>query len=303
MAKHFSDREKHIIRFICNHRDDPSFVLVNVFNQWFNNTGVSFDVETGDVVYGYGDFSEVNVNKILSDENGIIEIALLIKYLEDNNYIYLVRKAKEDLPKKPKGNWAKLTIANELPQDIAELIRHTFRRVYVSYDLVHFVDNGFKTYEEAQLENAAEQLKTSNISLLASKENVDVAKQLVNTTQEQLKELRKQTIKVKEQADEAKDQTKEVQKQTKYSRTTLCISIAAIFVSIILPFMLPRCTGEKDYQEDMQKSLHYTNTIIVNSTDSICNKLDSLYLKSDSLYKQTKKGHCKYIKNRKCNKN
>lgn len=295
MAKRFSNREKSIIGYICEHRDDPTFVLVNVFNQWFDNTGISFDLETGDVVYGYGAFSEVNVNKILSDENGIIEIALLIKYLENNNYIYLVRKVKEDLPKKPKGNWAKLTISNELPQDIAEIIRHTFRRVYVSYDLVHFVDNGFKTYEDAQLENATKQLETSNVNLLTTKENVDVAKKLVDTATDQLKELRKQTIKVQEQADEAKNQTKN-------SRTTLCISITAILVSLVLPFMVPRCTGEKDYQNDVQKSIHQTNTIIATTTDSICAKLDSLNHINESLYKQAKKENHKYMKNKKINK-
>ena len=302
MARRFSDREKSIVGYICEHRDDPTFVLVNVFNQWFDNTGISFDLETGDVVYGYGDFSEVNVNKILSDENGIIEIALLIKYLESNNYIYLVRKVKEDLPKKPKGNWAKLTISNELPQDIAEIIRHTFRRVYVSYDLVHFVDNGFKTYEDAQLENATKQLETSNISLLASKENIDIAKQLVKTTQDQLKVLREQTISVQEQAGEAKEQTKEAQKQTKNSRTTLCISIAAIFVSTLLPFIVPRCTGVEDYQNDILKSINQTKTIVESSADSICTKLDSLNHMNESLYKQAKKEHHKYMRNTNINK-
>lgn len=168
MARQFSDKEKAIIRYICQHRNDYTFVLTNVFNQWFDRTGVSFNSETGDVEYDVNTINEADANRILSDENGIIEIALLIKYLVDHGYIYLIKKDKDDFPKKPRGNNAIITILNSLPSDIADIIRQTFRRVFVSYDLVAFVNNHFKTYEDLQLAQAA-------ITLEASKRQIRIS--------------------------------------------------------------------------------------------------------------------------------
>lgn len=168
MARQFSDKEKAIIRYICQHRSDYTFVLTNVFNQWFDRTGVSFNAETGNVEYDVNNINEADANRILGDENGIIEIALLIKYLVDHGYIYLIKKDKDDFPKKPRGNNAIITILNSLPSDIADIIRQTFRRVFVSYDLVAFVNNSFKTYEDLQLAQAA-------ITLEASKRQIRIS--------------------------------------------------------------------------------------------------------------------------------
>lgn len=168
MARQFSDKEKAIIRYICQHRNDYTFVLTNVFNQWFDRTGVSFNAETGNVEYDVNHVNEADVNRILGDENGIIEIALLIKYLVDHGYIYLIKKDKDDFPKKPRGNNAIITILNSLPSDIADIIRQTFRRVFVSYNLVAFVNNNFKTYEDLQLAQAA-------ITLEASKRQIRIS--------------------------------------------------------------------------------------------------------------------------------
>lgn len=175
MAKQFSSKEKHILQFIYLHRNDPTFVLVNVFNEWFDRAGVSFDVETGDILYSLQDINEADVYKMLSDESGIVEIALLIKYLVDNHYIYLIEKDKEDLPKKLGGNWSRLTISNKLPPAIVEIIRQTFRRLYVSYDLIFFVENGFKTDEDLQLLKASENLKASKKQIYISRWSLAVS--------------------------------------------------------------------------------------------------------------------------------
>lgn len=166
MAKQFSPQEREIIQYICDNWSDNSFVLTNVFNQWFNRTGVSFDPETGGVVYDVNNISEADVYRILNEERGIIEIALLIKYLVDRGYIYLIKKDKEDFPKKPRGNNAIISILNSLPTDIADIIRQTFRRVYVSYDLIKIVDNNFKTDVDLQLETAVKANKASLCMLI-----------------------------------------------------------------------------------------------------------------------------------------
>lgn len=168
MAKQFSNKEKDIIRYIYINRQDPSFVLTNVFNRWFDRTGVSFNTHTGDVTYNMSNLNDVSVNGILSDETGIIEVALLIKYLVDHGYIYLIKKDKEDLPDKLGGNWSKMTITNTLPQDIVNIIKQTFRRIYVSYDLIQLVENGFKTYEDLQLIQAGTTLEASKIQIRLS---------------------------------------------------------------------------------------------------------------------------------------
>ncbi len=168
MAKQFSNREKHIINFIYLHRDDPTFVLANVFSEWFGRN-VSLDLITGEVEHGIQDINDARVDDILNEETGIIEVALLIKYLVDKGYIYLIIKDKEDLPRKLGANRSRISVANSLPKDIVDIVRQAFRRVYVSYDLVFFVEHEFKTYEDLQLTQAAENLEASQKQIRISR--------------------------------------------------------------------------------------------------------------------------------------
>ena len=165
MAKQFSNKERDIIRYIYNNRQNNTFVLTNVFNRWFDRTGVSFNTDTGDIVYSIQNPTQIDAESILSDETGIIEVALLVKYLVDHEYIYLIKKEKEDLPQKLGGNWSNLTVTNTLPPDIVDIIRQTFRRIYVSHDLIQFVENGFKTYEDLQLIQASTSLEAARIQI------------------------------------------------------------------------------------------------------------------------------------------
>lgn len=169
MVKQFSNKERDIISYIYNNRQNNTFVLTNVFNRWFDRTGVSFNSETGDIIYSIQNLNQINVDSILSDETGIIEVALLVKYLVDHEYIYLIKKEKEDLPQKLGGTWSNLTITNTLPSDIVDIIRQTFRRIYVSYDLISFVENGFRTYEDRQLIQASENLEASQKQIRISR--------------------------------------------------------------------------------------------------------------------------------------
>lgn len=169
MAKQFSDKEKRIIKYIYLHRDDPTFVLANVFYEWFDRSWESLDLITGEVEHGIQDINDARVYDILSEETRIIEVALLIKYLVDKGYIYLIIKDKEDLPRKLGANRSKISVANSLPKDIVDIVRQAFRRVYVSYDLVFFVEHEFKTYEDLQLTQAAENLEASQKQIRISR--------------------------------------------------------------------------------------------------------------------------------------
>lgn len=107
--KTFSPKEKEIIRYIVDFRNSTTFVLANVFNKWFDKSGVLFDLDTGEISYDYSD--EDSVDKILGDEHGIIEIALLIKYLLDNQYIYIIKNQKNSIPLSKLGrNLSKICI-------------------------------------------------------------------------------------------------------------------------------------------------------------------------------------------------
>ena len=49
--KTFNLKEQKILEYIVYNRNSNTFVLANVFNQWLDRTGVSFNVDTGEIRY------------------------------------------------------------------------------------------------------------------------------------------------------------------------------------------------------------------------------------------------------------
>lgn len=153
MAKQFSDREKALIRSIYNAKDSNNYVLANVFQRWIDAPGIRFDLTNGQLVYDYERYKDSD--SILNIKKEIISVALLVKYLEDNGYIYIIQdETSGEQP--PYIGAAKMStpLVVPIPQDIAQIIRRTLYTIYVSYSLIFFVENGFKTYEDLQLEGA-----------------------------------------------------------------------------------------------------------------------------------------------------
>lgn len=123
--------------------------------------------------------------------------------------------------------------------------------VSIEQELFELVSNGFKTYEDIQLEEAQNQTKIAH---------------------ESLEEARKQTkaaidslVEAQEQTQKSQDSLVEAQKQTFWSRITLAVSlilsIAAIICSILVPRHTPSTIEQKQYdsiqimQDELIKTL------------------------------------------------
>ena len=299
--KTFSEKEQKILEYIVYNRNSNTFVLANVFNQWLDRTGVSFNVDTGEIRYDCN--CNVNVDRILKDEHGIIEVALLVKYLVDKGYIYVIQDSKGEVDIKKLGkNLSGTNILHILPKDIAKIIKQSLYRVFVTNDLVELVNNEFQPIETRQLIFAISQLTQAQKQLeiaqkqLATTENQtnELQKQTneiheqTNKVQLQLDEAREQTQLVKEQSLEAKEQTKRAEKQTGLAWGALICAIVTVIVTIVVPFI----SDDDKCQKDILLQLNHINGVAIqsnNDLDSINNNLDSIKYISSKILKQNER--------------
>lgn len=281
--KQFSNKEKQIIRYIVAHRDSNTFILANVFNEWFDKKGVTFDLETGLIKYDYNRVKDVNT--ILNDEHGIIEIALLIKYLEEKQYIYIIKDKKDivDSPMVLGANSAKTNLAHDIPDDIVSIIKRTLFRVFVAYDLVYIVENNFQTKETQQLALAVLQLKESQQQQKLAEQQLEISQEQLKEAQKQTQEVKKQTKSAQSQLKEAKKQTEETikqtteaQEQTSRALWTMIFSIIACVISAAVPIGLHKCSHQEEKHVEIINSINGVNTTIQRGSEQISTYIDSI---------------------------
>lgn len=169
MAKQFSNREKALITSIYNAKDSNTYVLTNVFIQWLDPAGsIRYDMSRKELVFDYDKFKDSDI--ILNIKKEIISTALLVKYLEEEGYIYIIQ---DNISTTPPAFVGAQNIHNPLsvpiPPEIAHILDRSLYNVYVSYDLRFFVEKGFKTYEDLQLSKAAENLEASQKQIRISR--------------------------------------------------------------------------------------------------------------------------------------
>lgn len=147
--KHFTQKEKNIICGIIEGAAFDTYVLTNAFNEVLNGKGVAFDSEKGFLQYDPSKYYN-NISAILQVERDFIETALLIKYLVEHQYIYIIKDSQE-----PPLPWVGDTIINpigkQIPADIAEIFVNSCARIVVLNRLLDLRNNKFCTYEELQL--------------------------------------------------------------------------------------------------------------------------------------------------------
>ena len=299
--KTFSEKEQRILKYIVYNRHSHTFVLANVFNEWFDQSGISFNLNTGDIIYDLND--NIDVDKILKDEYGIIEVALLVKYLVDKGYIYVIKDSKGEIDIKKLGkNLSGTNIFHTLPKDIVTIIKQSLYRVFVANDLVELVNNEFQSIETrqmllaiSQLTQAREQLNVSQKQLTeVRKQTCELKKQtteIVNQTKEvhsQLEEAKLQTQCAETQSQEAKEQTKRAKKQTGLAWGALICAIVTVIVTIVVPFI----SDDDKCQKDILLQLNHINGVAIqsnNGLDSINNNLDSIKYISSKILKQNER--------------
>lgn len=170
--KHFTEREQIVIRGIINGAAYDSYVLTNAFMDLLDGKGVAFDSQKGFLQF---DNSKYNVSSILQVEQEFIETALLIQYLINNQYIYLIVDSQEPLVPWI-GDALKNPIGKQIPRDIADIFINSFVRIIVLSKLEDLVSNNFLTYEERQLCIAQRQLDVAAGSLQEAHEQTKSAR-------------------------------------------------------------------------------------------------------------------------------
>ena len=218
--KHFTEREQIVIRGIINGAAYDSYVLTNAFMDLLDGKGDAFDSQKGFLQF---DNSKYNVSSILQVEQEFIETALLIQYLINNQYIYLIVDSQEP-PLPWIGDALKNPIGKQIPRDIADIFLNSFVRIVVLNKLKDLVSNNFLTYEEQQLHIAQRQLDIATGSL-----------------------------------QEAHEQTKSSRKTLRWSIVTCIIAILTLLANLFVP-SCSKCKVAKNI-ETITESTHNTSEI------------------------------------------
>ena len=246
--RRFSKQEKIYIRELCdNAKPGKSYIPANLLYWTFHRENVAFDANTHELIF-YRPNGERENETLLSIEGKIIEATLLLDYLEKEGLIFYIKDSNGGLdyfgvPKKSNLIDLNTTVAKckRVPEEIENpLMKSMNYRVIVGQTLIDYVDNGFKTVEDLQLDEARIQSKTAI---------------------ESLKEARTQSEKAIESLDEAKIQSetaikslKEAKKQTKWSRWAVVVAVIAMCVTIAVQ----KCSTQSVRVEEVKPSIIQT---------------------------------------------
>lgn len=159
----FSKNEQDIIkRIVAIANESLSYVLINAYGDIFYQRKVEYAPNTTNLKY-YRNIDVVSLDEILSVEKEIIETSVLIDYLVNNRYIYIIDESEEDnLP--TIGGFDKQNlnpISKPISKEIAHVLTYSLRnRIFITQDLVELVNNKFMTIEEQSLNEA--KIQTTN---------------------------------------------------------------------------------------------------------------------------------------------
>ena len=137
----FSEREQRaILRMIDGTASSYSFVLVNIYNDIYFSRSVEFcyGKDKSHLVFYRADPYQVSHDELLEIENEIMEISLLISYLQTNGLIYLIENTSDN-ELNTAGGFMKdglSTISMELDSNVARILFDSLNhRVFVGYTL------------------------------------------------------------------------------------------------------------------------------------------------------------------------
>ena len=213
----FSLREQQVIRrLIEGTANSYSYILFNVYNDitYRRNVEFQYGKNKSQLVFYRENLDQVSPEELLEIENEIMEISLLISYLQGNGLIYLIENTSVNELNTAGGFLTEglTAVGMDLDSNIAKILHDSLNhRVFVGYSLRELADNGYKSIEERTLEEARVQTQE---------------------TQNMVGEAKRQADAAVIQAGEAKQQTLSARKQTNLSVFALILSIFAIIVGV-----------------------------------------------------------------------
>ena len=163
MYRRFSKREQAFIRRIS--KLDSRVEAHVLFKEVIERTNVNYWNASGRHFKVPAELSSKERDKAKME---MIEIALLIDYLEQNDYIVFDDWQPKTVHNFPYGNSTNMT--NEaIPEKVADIFdRCLERHVFFTQRLLDLVKDNFKTYEEKVLRTARWTLIIASITLIAT---------------------------------------------------------------------------------------------------------------------------------------
>ncbi len=215
----FSQYEQNTIRTIVNNASNSvAYLLVNAYNDIFYYTNVEYVNGALHIHYSEEDFNTLDSDSSLTIQKAVIIRTLLLRYLVENQYIYLVEDLNIQNPttdiKLANKNNKKYDLEVDVPEDIADFLNKLHRRVIVSEELVVLVNDNFMTPEDKLLKGIHEQLKSLQMQNLQLAQQRSATQELVEAAKKQTAETLRQTELAAEQSKQAFEQTNEAKTQS-----------------------------------------------------------------------------------------
>lgn len=169
--RHFSDNEKDTIKNIVKWSSSSQYVLINAYNDIFYSKKVEYNHKNSQLIF-YRDLNAtISHEELLGIEHEILERSILIKYLIDNRYIYLIDDNSQNSIESVSGfNKGGLTpIGKDIAPEISDILyKCANHRVFVGQDLIELSQRNFLTIEDETLSEAKKQTRISRLALLFS---------------------------------------------------------------------------------------------------------------------------------------
>lgn len=163
----FSNLEQAAIRaMVRGVQHSHSYLPINAYQDIFYQKKIGFRDSACELIF-YRLIDQINHDEILAIESEIIEISLLLGYLEENRLIYYLNEET-----RPEDKIHKIGIRDSEPGiygiskslDVGaynHLVHAINHRIFVSQDLKDMVANNFETIEEKSFKESRRQTKWS----------------------------------------------------------------------------------------------------------------------------------------------
>jgi hypothetical protein len=174
-VRKFSPAEQGYIKTLCEATENRrvSYRPINLLKQILIDNNISYTVGSDTLDFHWN--GKIDTGEIISIENFILELALLLDYLEKNGLIKYIEEQNKEVGIKT------ITVGNPVVENklvasktidpiiMSQLSKAATYRVFVSQPLRELYKNDFKSIEEMTLEESKEQTQYAYTTLKKAK--------------------------------------------------------------------------------------------------------------------------------------
>ena len=174
--RRFTDIEKKYIQRLCDYAKPGAFyIAANLYYDYFRSNRVAYIQDSKQLIF-YRRRDEVTPEEIKKITDEVIEIAFLLDYLEKEELIYYIEDNNNSLESiavlrenlLQENEYGEIRV--RIDDKTANVLRKTMTyRVIAGVTLRAFVENGFKTVDDLQLDEAKIQSETAIKTLKQAK--------------------------------------------------------------------------------------------------------------------------------------